>query len=729
MTNPEIMVPHRPDRYIDWDRFRSLPPNGGNAHSNPDTEKWASVAVKIAGSGDDLLTELTAFQEIFNERIQRGTEHEENSTFTPEISKTELARLSQNIESLSFKPSPDGSETQPISLGATNQYYIYLPENQIYDDTSAGAFKVHGAISVLHASPVVPNFKRTRPEGLGKISLPSTEAIVPTVGIGIIDDGIAFLHERFGDRVDRVWLQDGEHQQEEDDNASYHEVAFGKVLDTGKLDELRKKLGSGASEDQIYAEENSIVTSSTQAQHPSTAFRLAHGTHVLDLASGASPDHQEGQPRICAVQLPPSVTADTSGRQLAHYVLHGLTEIIGWANSHKNGPLPLVINFSYGYSAGPKDGSSFLEREIDRLVTDRHKNMAPTMFVLPAGNNYEARTTARIELAGESGKTIDWIILPDDATDNFLEIWVDPASEPSTAPKQYKPLKIKVTAPNGVSYDRLTLHDNQMAALKMDQGAVAGVYFDSIEFPEGSGNYRYRYFLAVNRTKDFDDSIALAPAGRWRIELSKADDGTDCDAHLYIQRDDTPAGYRKTGRQSYFDHEAAYQNHENTGDYRKLAPNCPIKGEGSLSAIGNGSCSIVVGGVENSTGYPPAKYSASGPTKKKSGPFMSAISDETSVHRGILAAGTRSGSYVAMNGTSVSAPQVARWISEQMSQKKITKGMSYEDIRKLLLDTSLVTASQNGNAVELGEIDPRRGKAILTPKRYLAEERVYSHND
>ena len=49
------------------------------------------------------------------------------------------------------------------------------------------------------------------------------------------------------------------------------------------------------------------------------------------------------------------------------------------------------------------------------------------------------------------------------------------------------------------------------------------------------------------------------------------------------------------------------------------------------------------------------------------GPDAMAVSDDSHAHRGILAAGTRSGSTVPMNGTSVAAPQITRWIAERMA--------------------------------------------------------------
>jgi hypothetical protein len=47
-------------------------------------------------------------------------------------------------------------------------------------------------------------------------------------------------------------------------------------------------------------------------------------------------------------------------------------------------------------------------------------------------------------------------------------------------------------------------------------------------------------------------------------------------------------------------------------------------------------------------------------------PDMSAVADDSPAFRNVLAAGTRSGSVVAMNGTSVAAPQATRLIADLM---------------------------------------------------------------
>ena len=148
-------------------------------------------------------------------------------------------------------------------------------------------------------------------------------------------------------------------------------------------------------------------------------------------------------------------------------------------------------------------------------------------------------------------------------------------------------------------------------------------------------------------------------------------------AHVYVQRDDTPFGYPRRGRQSYLDHAGAYERDPQTGDYRLQKEGCPIIYAETLSSIAtcpmtSGDHVIVVGAAEASEALPPsdypppADYTSSGPTKGRPGPDCSAFADEGDALWGVLAAGTFSGSAVKLSGTSVAAPQIAGQVADQL---------------------------------------------------------------
>lgn len=195
-------------------------------------------------------------------------------------------------------------------------------------------------------------------------------------------------------------------------------------------------------------------------------------------------------------------------------------------------------------------------------------------------------------------------------------------------------------------------------------------------------------------------SNPTAASGVWKIRLRNQnllDRGQEI--HAWIQRDDTPFGYPIRGRQSYFDH-ADYQRFserttpigsviEEDSHIEQQASDSPIKRAGLINAIATGDETIVIGGyVGRDDGVPGvrqprdlAPYSAGGPTtgtrdglpppscltvlgRSPDGPDASAPSDRSRTLLGIPATGTRSNSTIALNGTSVAAPQVARWVAD-----------------------------------------------------------------
>ena len=68
----------------------------------------------------------------------------------------------------------------------------------------------------------------------------------------------------------------------------------------------------------------------------------------------------------------------------------------------------------------------------------------------------------------------------------------------------------------------------------------------------------------------------------------------------------------------------------------------------------------------------PARYTAQGPVATGANriarsPNLLAPSDDSIACAGVVAAGTCSGSRVPMRGTSAAAPQIARWIADQLA--------------------------------------------------------------
>ena len=543
-----------------------------------------------------------------------------------------------------------------------------------------------------------------------------------TVVIGVIDYGIAFAHERFRlnhdeTRIEYFWVQDApceeaignygpgladvpkhfEHQvagsaREPEGPIGVNPVPYGREFNKGEIDNLL----AAQADNGIVDEDILYRRVAGQLGHHwlrSISRRVAHGTHVMDLACGydLADEDRKKRPIVC-VQLPEATTADTSGENLDAYALDGIRYILDRADAIARqrdwASLPVVINFSFGNVAGPHDGTSDLEEAIDELI-DAHPNLS---VVIPSGNSHLGRLHA--ELAFERpGQSVDlhWRLPPDDRTPSFLEIWlplevwlpgIDPDAKASRRrhvvdpEKRASPINLRIAAPGDRAEGELEgATPGDGLRLLADNGDVlCEARYHFIGAPTNRG----MFLIALQPTRRVDPALGtpanpVAPSGIWTIKLENVSLKPKGRVEAWIQRDDTPYGFPRRGRQSYFDH-ACYQRFDHGGrviEHDSEQEPCIIKRAGSMNAIATGARTLVVGGYVRRT-EEPARYSAGGPVAHRwprRGPDAVAVSDESLVLRGVLAAGTRSGSVVTLDGTSVAAPQATRIKADEVAEK------------------------------------------------------------
>ena len=506
-----------------------------------------------------------------------------------------------------------------------------------------------------------------------------------TVVMGIIDDGIAFAHERFrtkdyGSRVQSFWRQD---PPDTSSTVSLgHEIFKGGV---GGIDDL---LAKGIDEDALYR--SAELINFANPGHKGAAWRVAHGTHVLDLAAGAKPGDNVLDRPVIGVQLPFATTQDTSGgSDLTPMVLSAIDHILLRADTLGGGVnmLPVVINFSYGLIAGPHDGTSELERGIDQRIEQRPDKLR---ILLPAGNSHLSRCHAEVTFAYR-GETVElaWRVLPDDLTPSLLEIWM-PHAGASTPPQPR--LRLSVVAPGGATQTALLGETHNTAvSLLDDNGATICQASYVFRF---APTERGRYLVELQPTARLQPTTApIAPSGVWKVRLENLLLQPVEAVQAWIQRDDTAYGYPIRGRQSYFDQpcyvrfDAQGREIEEDTQAQAISPchvtrasliNSLATGSGKNVAIGAGTivaAPIVAGGYLRKE-LRIARYSAGEPINPPAGgtlppnlhkPDATLVTDDSKVHSGVLAAGSRSGSRVAMNGTSVAAPTLARWVADQLA--------------------------------------------------------------
>ncbi len=559
------------------------------------------------------------------------------------------------------------------------------------------------------------------PEGRGA----STEA---DVIVAVIDDGIPFAHRNLRDargatRVDYCWLQG----EDADPDPARHGVLFGREYLAHDIDAM---IAASGDEDRLYGEAaREIVARGARRRGLAT-----HGAHVLDTAAG----HRHGAPpdpsrptgpgghldraRVIAVQLPAPVTLDTAGLRKDAFILSAFHYVFERADriARRAGrPLPLVINFSYGFTGGPHGGRDRLERALRALVRRREALEAPTYLVMPAGNSFLSAlhgeiTAERLRPAADGTPdafTIPWRIQPCDRTPNYLEIWL---------PRGARPDKIRLTVrdPDGTSLCEMKVGDRPGPIAHEGFRGANGEALGQVSLERvavGPTRSLWRFVVAVAPTEPLDPGLPAARAGLWRVELRPLGPATSIGpVSCRIQRDIDPFGYAYGARQSYFD-DPLDRPFDATG--RRAVGENPdeafVRRLGTLNGLATHDAATVVGGFVEGSRKPAAYASAGGRERGAGGArvHLSAPTEASPALGGMRAAGARSGASMRLSGTSTAAPQVARALAVA-----VLNGAGPGAVGDLLRDRLSSVNAKGSAGIDLRA---RLGDALLEPSRPL----------
>ena len=544
-----------------------------------------------------------------------------------------LENPSEQFESSNSLPSDDSGGGAPSDGGATKSGLSFRGNKQ------RGALQVGGLAALLNWLGLPLRVTRAEVGATGAVSTPPTAVL--TV---VIDEGIAFAHERFrngaGTRIAYFLNQDGPGLGVESSAAAI-DAAVGAAKANG--------LGDGMA---VYRAIGGLDFK--KDGYKSIAHRRSHGTHVLDLAAGYSPTAAPANRPIIAVQLPDSAIEDTTGTALGPFKSMGLLYALLRSQTIAatfGGTVPVVVNLSYGGHAGPHDGRSLLEKLIDFLIQLTANSTTPFHIVLAAGNNRQGRGHAQFTVAPGATQTLGWRLQPDDRTPSRLQLW------PRLAGAN---LRVQIQSPSGQTVTTTT-----GASAWFNGGA--GVFLFGIYSASGP-----RFDVRVEPTAPLialDPNQPTVPAGLWKVSVTNI--GTAlATVDGYIERDDTLRGHRSRGRQSFFEDDK-YQRHVAGRPCEYDLAASIVTRHGTLSDTVTGRRSIVIGGYRASDNMP-ARYTSQGPVaagalRVARSPNWLAPSDDSLACAGRLAAGTHNGTRVAMNGTSVAAPQAARWWADQLA--------------------------------------------------------------
>ena len=512
----------------------------------------------------------------------------------------------------------------------------------------------------------------------------SGTATAPDLGAGsgpvaaVIDDGCPFAHASFrtrGDdgkwhtRIEHLWFQEDRikygfdaHTLDRWLNASGNGVVDEAACNRLMRDEFHRRLVASLNGDPRLADRwwQRMLAPAT------------HGAHVLDVFAGAPnplaeryglgvADDTASKAPILFVQLPRGAIDDTTGLSMNVCVLEALAYIAGRVKSR-----PTVINLSFGSLAGPHNGSSLLESAIDDFL-EQHSNVR---LVLPAGNGYDYLTHASVEVAPDMRwQALPFRIFPDDPTDTFVELWYDPKPDPAaigSRRRQAVPnalIEVELVAPDGTCSGAVGCNDAREAIIGKSKLPSAAIVHQSRP-PTATSSPKHAVLIALAATRGAGRDRAPAPHGVWTLKV-RNHGGMALAVDAWIERDDSAFGSGRSRSQAVF-----LSRGVTPARGHPHAATEPISRRACLNSIAHGRYPKVVGG---SVIKPEvlASYSASGPGRLGDwpGPEYIAPCEETP-GIGLQAAGTRSGSLVHMNGTSVAAPVVARMLLNNSDQPR-----------------------------------------------------------
>lgn len=397
-----------------------------------------------------------------------------------------------------------------------------------------------------------------------------------------------------------------------------------------------------------------------------------------------------------------------------------------------NHPIPVVLNFSYGLANGSRDGFSYLELALRQLAFNYRRDTAnlgagssllgaPVERVLPAGNGHLSAGHAITLNQPENGNDVlqmNYRLQPDDMTSSYLEIWLpyrkDPEFEVAITPPGYPSAAETLRIPEDglppywiltddtadVDDDKITNVICRVAAdvpsLSADQPFIQSIkaaQMDSDTTPLNKERY-FRVLLAFAPTTNHVSNRKTAPHGVWRIKVSTPH--TDYGISAWIPRGETSPGFPQRGRQAYFDDDAYVETKfDRYGDVAvqdSISPESSVRRNGTLSGIATNEeleaayidangvpqkeptdsflDAIIVGANRADTQFS-TLYSAAGRSGLGApvlGPHVMTCGETSRVLDNLLAAGSRSGSTVAQNGTSVAAPRIARLLADMISE-------------------------------------------------------------
>ncbi|WP_347266523.1 hypothetical protein [Paracoccus sp. (in: a-proteobacteria)] len=530
---------------------------------------------------------------------------------------------------------------------------------------------------------VAPPDRMLPPEPCAGDELLSPEALPPDAGaaavVGVIDHAIPFAHSLLTaagghSRVAAIWLQGAPV------SAPRPDIPFGQELRGSDIDRLRGigarvgagvGAGPGLDADDLYRRLGVLDPGRPEGRW--LMRDRSHGAAIACMAAGHAPGDSRGLAHpLIGVSLPDWALADTSGAAMPLLLQAGVLFIVSRARllarqlSARSGRpvrLPLVVNLSLGITAGPRDGSSAVERLQDAIAATPPEGLGPVHFLLSCGNSRQQRLHALLS----PGQGIGWQLLPDDRTRSELQVWSAPQPPGEAA------IRLELTLPDGrgaiTAFHPPAAGSVQVARLRDEHGRELARLALQARAGAGGSAGGVRQVLTVILPPSAADTAApvLTAPGTWNLRLMPDSPG-DCE--FLVQRDDRIAGFPRAGRQSRLV-DPAYAARLPGGGWPGAdasAPDARLRRNGTCNAYAWGVAQIRIGAAIGPAGLRPARAASYGGllADGRAGDLL-APADRGPARAGVIAPGSRGRAMQAVGGTSIATPMAARWLAARLA--------------------------------------------------------------
>ena len=495
----------------------------------------------------------------------------------------------------------------------------------------------------------------------------------PGAIIGVIDDGIPFAHELFRvagshSRVASTWLQDAAPATH---GPVGRDLPVGRELRGAEISRLlaQTQRGGVTDEDAVYRAAQAM----DYARGPQQRLGLGgtHGAAVAAKAAGFGPAHASTARNlpIIAVNLPAATVRDTLGMLSslwvglgALFILHRARRLcrhIARAQNKRSEEvrLPVIINLSYGLTAGPKDGSSTLERLMEVMMSLQFRDVGPVRFVLPMGNHRLSRLNATVTPGEE--QMLGWEVQPDDRTPSVVEFW-GPQRPATSRPPIPMQIAARPTGQPAPLVSRFAEHGTwQHVTLRGRE--ICRAY---LQFRASGGIGREVITLVTPPSRPERPGADYGLPGQWDLGVHAADTQP---VRIEVQRDETLPGFgSQRGRQSYLvDPDPVFGP-----DGRPVEKDPPgrtrgVLRAGTMNSYAGAPSTIRVGGSFATTGktVPYSGLGFVGRNRPVEGDVL-APAEQSPTQSGLAFRGTRSGTWRRYSGTSLAAPAATRALGE-----------------------------------------------------------------